>query len=273
MIVAIIASSDSPADMNIKARLLELYEFSELDELFEGERVFEKNLGQKIVKIYTSKTRCVYNDDIDKKIRADLFIFATTHRSEAGIPSLCVHSPGNFSKAGLGGKDRKLCIAPAGLIREMLFKLDELAKGIGMDVVEEVTHHGPYLEKPVMFIEIGCGEKEWANPDYGRIIARTIIDILAQMQKKYRVAFGIGGLHTAPNFKRAMEKTDIAMGHICPKYMLEALDQEMILQAIEKTSEKVDFVLLDWKGLKTEKQRILALLEELGLEYKRTDQI
>ena len=46
----------------------------------------------------------------------------------------------------------------------------------------------------------------------------------------------------------------------------------MLKQAIEKTYEKVDFVLLDWKGLGKEKQRIKSILEELNIEYKRTDQ-
>jgi len=87
------------------------------------------------------------------------------------------------------------------------------------------------------------------------------------------VAFGVGGLHYCNNFNKVQLRTNIAIGHICPKYMLEKLDSEMILQAMSKTIPKPSFVLLDWKGLGREKQRIVNLLNELGIEYRRTDQL
>ena len=55
--------------------------------------------------------------------------------------------------------------------------------------------------------------------------------------------------------------------------MLDKLDEEMIKQGIEKNNEKVDFVLLDWKGLGQEKQKIIDLLKKLNIKYERTDQI
>ena len=58
--------------------------------------------------------------------------------------------------------------------------------------------------------------------------------------------FGIGGLHYANNFNKRILDSDIAIGHICPKYALENLDKEMILQGMSKTVPKADFVLLDW---------------------------
>lgn len=55
--------------------------------------------------------------------------------------------------------------------------------------------------------------------------------------------------------------------------MLEKLDEGLIKQSIEKTIEKVDFVLLNWKGLGTEKQRIVELLKNLNLEVRKTEQV
>ena len=55
--------------------------------------------------------------------------------------------------------------------------------------------------------------------------------------------------------------------------MLDNLDKEMIKQAVSKTYEKLDFVLLDWKGLGKHKQRIVDILQELRIEYKRTDKL
>ena len=41
----------------------------------------------------------------------------------------------------------------------------------------------------------------------------------------------------------------------------------------KKLNEKFDFILLDWKGLGKEKQRIINLLKNLNLEFRRTDKI
>ena len=75
------------------------------------------------------------------------------------------------------------------------------------------------------------------------------------------------------NFNKVVLRTEIAFSHICPKFQLENLDEELIKQSIEKTKEKVDFIVLDWKGLGKEKQRIVEMLKNLNLEFNRADQI
>lgn len=92
-------------------------------------------------------------------------------------------------------------------------------------------------------------------------------------KNNYKIAFGIGGPHYANTFNKRILEKDIAIGHICPKYQLQNLDKEMIQQAMKKTIPKPDFVLLDWKGLGKEKQRIINLLNELKIEFKRSDQL
>ncbi len=124
-----------------------------------------------------------------------------------------------------------------------------------------------------MFIEIGSDMEQWQDPEAGQIIAKTIMILLENPPQKYRVAFGIGGLHHTPIFRKVKDKTDIAFGHICPKYNLENLDKEMIKQALEKTQEKVDLIILDWKGLGQFKEKIVNLLEELNLEYKKAKEL
>lgn len=44
----------------------------------------------------------------------------------------------------------------------------------------------------------------------------------------------------------------------------------MLNQMIERNSKKADLVILDWKGLGTEKERIKELVESFNLEIKRT---
>ena len=61
-------------------------------------------------------------------------------------------------------------------------------------------------------------------------------------------------LWTSRNFKKILLNTEFAVSHVCPKYNLESLDKGMIKQAIERTYEKVEFIILDWKGLGKEKK-------------------
>ncbi len=262
MRTAIIISKKDPASLNIKDCLLEKYNFREINNIY--------TLGD--IDIYTIEEESIYANNIDKKIKADLFIFASKHESNSKINSLSVHVPGNWSKAELGGKDRKLCVAPASLIKKAFNIMNEL-NNTGYEVTLEPVHHGPYLEKPAMFIEIGSTEEAWKSKRAGNIIAKTIYRTLSSKTHEYRTAIGIGGTHYPHTFNRIMLETDIAIGIICPKYHLSNLDEEMFSQAIKKTLEKIDFILLDWKGLGQYKQKVLDLVKEAGLPYERTDKI
>ncbi|MDP7180468.1 MAG: D-aminoacyl-tRNA deacylase [Candidatus Woesearchaeota archaeon] len=261
MKTAIIVSKEDPAGMNI-AECLSEYDLDKLN-----------------AELFIRKKESIFNEGIDEEVDADLFIFATKHQSAKGVHSLSCHAPGNFGKAEAGGKDKKLCVAPAVLLKEAFLKLNEFGERLGHEITLEVTHHGPYLEKPCMFIEIGSDEDNWKNNESGKVIAKVVVDLLERIDdimgnsKKYEIAFGVGGLHYGKTFGRRVLEKDIAIGHICPKYQFENLDKEMILEGINRTHEKVDFVLLDWKGLGKEKQRIVDMLNELGLEFKRTDKI
>ena len=141
-------------------------------------------------------------------------------------------------------------------------------------ITMEVTHHGPFLSKPAMFIEIGSTEEHWGNRKAGEIIAHTIIKLTDGKElENQKIAFGIGGTHYCSNFNKVLERTDIAIGHICPKHNLENLDEEMIKKAISRTKEKVELILLDWKGLGKEKERIKEIIGKLNMTVLRTDKL
>ncbi|MBW3022712.1 D-tyrosyl-tRNA(Tyr) deacylase [Candidatus Woesearchaeota archaeon] len=266
MKIAIVVSEQDPAGINIKEELLRLFQFEMLNEKFEDSIVYEFN---KNARLYTTKSDSIFCEDIDKEINADMFIFATKHKSQAGIPSLSVHAPGNWGEAEMGGKNNSLCISPADYIKEALIHLEQYNE-LGYDVVQECTHHGPYLEKPVMFIEIGSSEEQWTNKQAAQIIAKTIIALISTSPIIYRTAVGIGGLHTTPNFKKIVLRSDIAVGHVCPKYHLQDLTEEMVKKAVEKTEPAAELIILDWKGLGEHKERIVKILEDLKLNFTRT---
>ena len=211
-------------------------------------------------------------EGICKDIEADAFIFATRHQSKEGKASLTTHCPGNWGTAEYGGKDKELCIS----MPKFMKKAYELmkSKDTGDHIVTmEVTHHGPYLEKPCMFIEIGSCEEHWKDKELGKIMASVIKDLLSFDGKDdCKVAIGIGGTHYCSSFNKLLDK--IALGHVCPKYALENLDSNLIDQAISRNMDKVDFAVIDWKSMKSEvRKNIISLLEIKNIEWKKTSEV
>jgi len=224
------------------------------------------------VEIVRTEIESIYNENLDKKIKADYFIFATRHQSKAGVKSLCVHPIGNFSKALLGGKEKELVLTMPIYMKTAILELSGKNTLTDFEIAFESTHHGPYLEKPCMFIEIGSSENEWRDEEAGKIIAETIIKIV-ETDKKYKSCVVLGGSHYNTVAKKIMLNTEYAVGHVCPKHYLNYLDSEMLMQMINKNDDKIEFVALDWKGLGSEKQRILELLEKNNIRYERYDKL
>ena len=209
--------------------------------------------------------------DEANNIDADFLIFASLHKSESEKPTLTVHSIGNWNKAEYGGRDKTLVPSSAVLNKILISGLEKEAKNQGIDwpVVAEVDHHGPYLEKPTVFIEIGSTEKEWQNRKAGNAVAMAILNCI-QTKAKYRVAIGLGGGHYCSSFSKILLKTDIALSHIAPKYVLDSFDSCLFKQMIEKTVEAVEFALIDWKGTNAkQREKIISYCNEFGLDYKR----
>ena len=274
MQIAIISSSKDPAGLNIRNSLIELFEFEKTDEKFDGNDVFQLDrIPNKIIKSYLIEGDLIFSEDIDRKIDADVFVFASKHRSKENTKSFAVHPIGNWDKAEFGGQEKKLCPSSAVLLKNLFIELNNSAKYSGYELTMEATHHGPYAEKPSVFCEIGSTEKQWNDKENGKTMAKAIIEGLKNENKNYKIAVGIGGPHYCSNFNKVALRTDIAFSHFCPKYHLDKLNEDLINQLIEKTKEKIDFIVLDWKGLGTEKQRIVELLKNMNLEMKRSDQI
>lgn len=266
MRIAIITTTNDPASVNIRKHIL-TNDFSAQEESIGCTPAYEnKNLN---CRLYTFDKDSTYLEDIDKKIDCELMIFATMHQSKSGIPVLSAHTAGNWGKAELGGKDRTMCNAPANYIKEALIRLSRV-NTLGWDVVQEVTHHGPRISKPSLFIEIGSTLAQWENEEAGKILAEVILDLIENPPANHPSAVAVGGLHTMPNFMKIILNSDIAIGHACAKYDLENLDEEMLQQAVEKTTPKPSMLILDWKGLGSHKAKVKELAENTGLEVRRT---
>jgi len=266
---ALVIWEKCPAGNNIKNALLRLYKFSKKGTFDNNPIYFFKNIN-----LYTSKTKHIHCENIDKKLSEDIIIFLTQHKSISKLPSFCVHVTGNFGKAEFGGQDKQLSIAYPSLMKEILLELKKQNTLENFEVTGECVHHGPLLrKKPSLFVEIGSSEKEWKIKKAGEIIAKSIMNVLTKKIKKYKIAIGFGGGHYIPSFNKILEKTNIAVSCICPKYHLHNLNKNLVAQMINRSFEKVEFILLDWKGLGKEKNKIKDLLENFNLEIIRTNQI
>jgi len=222
---------------------------------------------------YTEK-EIIYAENIDEKFKdVDFLIFISKHQG-AKPKILSVHAPGNWGKAEFGGKPNQICKTSATVLKTFFKKLSENLPQ-GWNLTLEATHHGPYIETPCLFIEIGSSEKDWKNKQAGKAVAKTIENSIKKLNQnhKYKISIGIGGPHYCPNFNKIQLNSDIAISHIIPQYVFP-ITQEMIRQAIERTEEKVDLVLLDWKGMKGEqRQNTIKILNKMNLKYKKTSDI
>ncbi len=253
---AIITSSLDPAGRNMRENLLKL------------------DIPENIT-LYETDKEIVRHENIDEEselIHCDFFIFASKHQSKSGIPSFSVHPISNFGSADLEGKKKELCISMPGLMKQAFLLMKEKAP-LEYDVIYEATHHGPFLEKPSMFIEIGARESEWNNKEAGQIMAEIILETIKSGPAESIPAVCIGGQHTCTNFLKIIQNTKYSLAHCCPKYALDLLDDNILIQCIKRSNETVKIALVDWKGLGEHKERVVKMLDDNNIEFIRTDKI
>lgn len=219
------------------------------------------------------------NLNLEKINQYDFIIFASKHESVKKERTLSVHAPGNWGHADLGGENEKVCPTSGLFLKQIFQKLKLNAEKHNLkeyNVTMECTHHGPLIDKPCIFIEIGSTENQWTDRKAGFVIAKTISEIIEIFEENpyNEVAIGIGGPHYCPNFNKIQLNSNVALSHIIPQYALP-LKQEILKQAIEKTQEEIEFVLIDWKGVGNSEQRkqILEILDKNYIRYKRTSEI
>lgn len=270
--IAIITSANDVAGITIRQQLLKDYGFAGTGQQFDGFPVYSLQIEDKEARLFTVAADSIRSEGIDKKIPAELFVFATRHVSKAGIPALTTHSVGNWGKAEFGGRDGTICPTSPALLKLFLQNLDAVAKSgnYSGEVVQESTHHGPCIEKPAVFIEVGSTEPEWRDEKLASMVADSLIGGLgdyAALDNDFVPVVGLGGLHYAEGFRRLMLETGYAVGHICPKHALADLTPELLQQAMKACGAKT--VALDWKGLGKEKESIMAMLEGSSTGYFR----
>ncbi|NYZ79878.1 hypothetical protein H0N95_01350 [Candidatus Micrarchaeota archaeon] len=235
---AIIYSAKDVAGMNI-ASALEKRGFEITDAKFEANPVFNRGDWDLI----RTQSELVTADQIND-VDYDEIIFASRHRAASGQPTLTAHVCGNFGAADLGGEDGELSVASANtmcnIFREISTYKGEHAVSL------ECTHHGPLINVPHCWIELGSNESHWADEKVAEFLADCIIKG-TNSSDETPSAIGVGGNHYCSVFSK--HEGEYAFGHIIPKYAQKHFDKKMLKQMIERTSPEPRFIVIDKKGV------------------------
>jgi len=248
MTVLIIASNKDPASLNIKKKLLDISKW-EIIGTFYKNSVY-RNIKNKDLIMITINDKKIFHDNIDlefqKKIglKPKKAIFISRHTSKTGNPTLTLHPIGNFNKALFGGKEKTLIktdpITMTNLLRILKRKSNE--NKFYHNVCFEVTHHGPNISTPSLFIEVGSNLEEWKKIKPAKIVAETIIEYFEKEGKKSKIKkipilVGLGGGHYAPRFTDVALEKKVAFGHMIPTYQINSgvIDEKIIDKVISNT--------------------------------------
>lgn len=259
----IVASKQDPAGVNITTQLSQYPQEKFRFHLVEGSILEEKNL------------------DLERINQFDFVIFASKHATNSENPekTLSIHAPGNPKQEFNGGKPGKLSPSSAFFNKQCFEIMNKNAKELNLrnyKVTLEATHHGPFIDKPCAFIEIGSTISEWKDRKAGFVLAKTILDTIETLDENpyNEIAIGIGGPHYCPGFNKIQEKSNYALSHIIPQYILP-LTPEIVKEALDKTIEEVDLAIIDWKGVgnSDERERIIEILEKMYVRWKKVSEV
>jgi D-aminoacyl-tRNA deacylase len=264
----IVSSRNDPASWNIAQTLI-------------TKVGFEKEPGQKIetyskgnVRLLVLEKLGIYTEP--SEIPADVVttIFVSKHVSSSGRPALTVHTTGNLTKeAKFGGNPEEVSFVNPSIIRGALrvLKAGLSHAGVQIEVTMEATHHGPTnLSMPVCFVEIGSGEREWADPVLGEIAANAVMSAIANVEET-PTAVGFGGTHYSAKHTRICMEGDYAIGHLVSSHSFDGRVQERVISdTFSKTTGSCNTAIVDWKGLHSnDRRKLIVSLEAAGREIVR----
>jgi D-aminoacyl-tRNA deacylase len=122
-----------------------------------------------------------------------------------------------------------------------------------------------------MFVELGSSLDQWKDATAAEVVAHAAMGAISRFRKvSAETVIGIGGPHYNSKFTRMALQTEVAFGHMIPKYSIPQIDSGILQQCVGRTLEKVEYAVLDWKGIKSEdKPRVLEMLDKIGLRIQK----
>jgi len=267
--ILIVASTKDVAGMNIANSLVDYYRFEKTADKFHENPIHFKSVEGQEVKLVFINEEIIQTQFITDCFSPELVVFVSRHSSERGIPTLSVHTPGNLTdKAEFGGVPKKVSVSPASAMKDCLAEMKRLKDELRLDyeVSYECTHHGPSLDVPAMFAELGSSPSQWKDLNAAEAVAQAVMYAIHGQAKRseYKAVLGIGGPHYNDKFTKFALGSKYAFGHIIPKYAVGQVDYDMVKQCVDRCAEKVDSIVLDWKGIKSaDKETLKTILNKI----------
>jgi len=274
----IVACEVDPASVNIRTALLGMTPWREVGRLGPSP-VFEH--GE--LTLLTLSEEHLYLDGVTALLpqvsvlddhppggigRPEAVIYASRHRSAAGRKALTVHPIGNFAAADFGGRPGQLPPSAPALQSALLRALREAATGLPREVSFECTHHGPWLDTPACYIEVGSDESGWQDADAAAAVARAI---LTARQEPRPVAVGFGGGHYVPRFTDLAVKGRYDFGHMAASWALEAVGPRAVDMAMAATPGATHAVFQTRSAEREATADVLARARDRGLVVVQAD--
>lgn len=252
--------------MNMKRQLLEKERWEDIGS--DGVNSYFQNGN--IVMIVIDNMH-IYAENIDKTaenfgIRVDDIVVLSKHSSASKKPTLTVHPIGNYKENHMGGRAKTLVKSSPHLMSGTLRKIFELNDNPTYSVSFEVTHHGPYVDTPTMYIEVGSEESCWNDEHAAKILMDSL---MSAEEKDNPVVVGVGGGHYAPKFSKLVLTKNVDVGHMVPNYQIVNSSDEEVSRMIfdaAKASDS-DMVYVHKGSMKSsEEKRIDMIIDSLGLQ-------
>jgi len=270
--ILIVASTTDVASMNIAQKLIGNYRFVKTEASFQKNPIYASKSQDADVKLVFINQETIWAQYITDHFYPQLVIFVSRHSGVAGIPTLSVHTPGNLTeKAEFGGLPKKISVCPASAMKNALLEMHRLRKEMSLnyEVSYECTHHGPSLDMPTMFAELGSSPTQWKDLKAAEAVAHATMTAVLK-KSNYPTVLGVGGPHYNKKFTEIALSTSRAFGHIIPKWATPYVDSEMIKQCVKRTVEKVESAVFDWKGVKgADRERIANAMKELDVPVEK----
>jgi D-aminoacyl-tRNA deacylase len=255
----IISSEADTASINLRDRLLEMSEWKEDGEM-DNKTIWKlvNDYGEfckKGTRLITIEELHIFAEEIDKKwmnqtnLEIENIVFLSRHKAASGRPSLTVHPIGNWGAADYGGKKGEISLATPEWMTGLLLNIRK-NRTSGYDVCFEATHHGPLLETPTMFLEIGSSESEWEKKEPAEALIKSLLELEPATGVN---VVGIGGGHYTPRFTEAAFSHEVCFGHMVANYGVSVLNPDIVIKAISRS--KAEGIYFHRKGMKKTEYR------------------
>ena len=241
-VTLIVVSGSDIASTNQADELLRMHDWIQIEDV-EGRPAY----ALQDVRMWWMEGGVLWEDNLDQRweqARNETVaeaIFPSRHFAASGKPSLTIHPIGtphvsNSTDLRYGGSVH-FCPPPNPRISSWFNHLQNKASGndlvSGFDISLEVTHHGPIINCPALFIETGSTEGTWPHKGAAKVLAEVISEGLglskildklrtwdAELDAGTPVMITLGGGHYAPRGNLVASTEGTWLGHMLASYAL-----------------------------------------------------